>query len=530
LEKLNLRIHSTESDAAAFRQATELRSQELQCLGERLNERVQHANELQIRMESAESHLSRLMIEITKQERRLTELGGTLGLQQGVQAVQQTDIQGLLQQVREVGERLAAQAEQLIVIQSELAFQQVASDSIPQRINQQLSRILADEFGSEKPGSQVNELQKSVASHERRLVSIEADKTTADSLARFGKKRLVEALRQANSKQTHCGAASQSDLTDVTLSQFPKTKFCPASYDFYANHPTQSSTPFIYLDVKSIPRSGLHYLQRSLQAAFGDHYSFCEWYQEPGCCRRMPCALTGYGKRCAAQQTPHVRMIKSHDFNLDDPIFPLRRNLRRLLVIRDPLYSLTSFWSLKVVEANQAMLTQHGINATKINYCHEQPVLAMAYKLIDEEGVFEDAEKLYQWLNASKKYMLGFIEKWGRHTPSESVVRYQHLDALIEQIANEAKPQLSDEMQSRIELWLEHRGEFKSRENPFGSPSKRIAEHLQQHAPLFQQFAEEITSEDKTGLFASCRRDDNGLPHGSTAEIRTQTKSGRSAA
>jgi hypothetical protein len=282
-----------------------------------------------------------------------------------------------------------------------------------------------------------------------------------------------------------------------------KSRFCPTSYNLYSRMDT--SAPFVYLDVKSVPRSGLHYLQRNLQSILGKHMSFCEWYQEPGCCKQMPCAITGFAQSCCQQGLAHLRMIKSHDFDLADPIFPTCHGLRRVLLIRDPIYSLTSYWNLQALTHNQELLKGNGINPMKIDYLHERPVLQMAYSLIDSHGTVPSEKTLIQWLEKIKRYMLGFISKWGRHVPRESIIRYEHVDKLVEQIVEDLPATFPTEVTDRLAEWRDGRKDrFRPRANPFFSLSDRLSQHLKQHAELFERFSAEIKEEDPTGCFASC--------------------------
>ena len=77
----------------------------------------------------------------------------------------------------------------------------------------------------------------------------------------------------------------------------------------------KSIPPFIMIDSKSLPRSGLHYMKKTFESVLSNNFSFCEWYWETGCCKKMPCALTGYAKECERTKTSKLRMTKSHDFD-----------------------------------------------------------------------------------------------------------------------------------------------------------------------------------------------------------------------
>ena len=103
----------------------------------------------------------------------------------------------------------------------------------------------------------------------------------------------------------------------------------------YRNLPPSRQANFRYLDVKSLPRTGLHFMRNTFQSILGDSFSFCEWYTEPGCCRQMPCAVTGFATEL--QDRPLVQMLKSHDFKLTDPAFPTDGPIRRTHLDTKPL-------------------------------------------------------------------------------------------------------------------------------------------------------------------------------------------------
>jgi hypothetical protein len=197
-------------------------------------------------------------------------------------------------------------------------------------------------------------------------------------------------------------------------------------------------------------------------------------------------------------------MIKSHDFELLDPVFPTNSVLRRILVLRDPVYCLTSYWSLQVIEHNQDLLKAHGINPVKVYHLHEKPVLQMVYGLIDSLGSVPCEADLVDFLRNTKNYMLGFIHKWGRCVPKESIVRYEEVKDFAMSLIESLAPRLPADAQHRFENWKDRpENQFHARSSPFLTDSRRMSEHLSQHAELFCRFAEEIRQEDQTGCFAS---------------------------
>jgi len=80
------------------------------------------------------------------------------------------------------------------------------------------------------------------------------------------------------------------------------------------------------VESRSLPRSGHHFLRHLLEQACGEQFSYCEGYQEPGCCRSSPCSVAAYWRYAREHNQPHLRLLKSHDFALTDATFtpPLR--------------------------------------------------------------------------------------------------------------------------------------------------------------------------------------------------------------
>ena len=68
-----------------------------------------------------------------------------------------------------------------------------------------------------------------------------------------------------------------------------------------------------YVQVKSLPRSGHHFLVLLLNDYFQDAAHYCERYAPPGCCHNIPCV-----KPFNEQFTNKYMIQKSHDFKLMD--------------------------------------------------------------------------------------------------------------------------------------------------------------------------------------------------------------------
>ncbi len=384
------------------------------------------------------------------------------------------------------------------------------------------SRVFEMEQQTDRLSEFVYLSQSAVDSMQSKMEEIEQRSAVADSRL----DAMISQLDQLNSPapsdepQTQVFADSVSEPEDEQ-SQVPALKCCSGACDeapsqltykpsrpvsqAYDHYSRLQNTPFIYLDVKSVPRSGLHYLQRTLEGILGKSLSFCEWYQEPGCCKQMPCALTGFAQTACQQQSCGVRMVKSHDFDLDDPVFPVAGALRRIVLIRDPIFCLTSYWNLISLKHNQNLLSAHGIRLAKVDYLHEPAVLEMAYQLIDSHGLDPEEATLIQWLDDTRDYMLSFIAKWGRQVPAQSIVPYEKVNDWVLEWVESLAEYLSPAAAERFQTWKLHRNQnFMSRTSPFHSGSQRLSEYLARHAEPFQRCAETIRQADPTGWFSQC--------------------------
>lgn len=256
--------------------------------------------------------------------------------------------------------------------------------------------------------------------------------------------------------------------------------------------------PFLLIDSKSLPRSGLHYLKSTLSRVFGEHFSFCEWYQEPGCCKRMPCALTGFATHAEQTGNLRIRLTKSHDFDLADPIFDTNRYLRRLVLVRDPLFVLTSWFALDQLDAHKAILAKNGISINKIWLAHEKEVLKPAYDLLNEYFNPPSLKQLTKWLENKSQYIAGFMGKWLKPLLAQSenyvqVVCYEDVNHYIGSIATEFKLHLPDtEVEAIEEAVRQAERQFKKREDPFYVSSINLSDYIRSNKMLFKKVANEL--------------------------------------
>ncbi|MDH5573047.1 MAG: hypothetical protein OEY89_14900, partial [Gammaproteobacteria bacterium] len=286
--------------------------------------------------------------------------------------------------------------------------------------------------------------------------------------------------------------------------------FSSTSYNFYQNISLAASKkdvpPFILLDSKSLPRSGLHYLKNTMSKLLQGHFSFCEWYQDPGCCKKMPCALTGYAEQCKKSQTSRLRLIKSHDFELADPAYPPIYSARRVILIRAPLFLLTSYFALDQLSRYKLELKANGINLEKIWLSHEPEVLATAYQIMDESFVAPSSEELAEWLSIKTNYIIGFVNKWvlpvvEKPQPFVQVVRYDEIDSFIIATLDELRDFFPSEINQRIDDFTHSRGgPFRPRKDPYTVPSRKLSIYLAENSNAFIEAAKKIEAADRTGL------------------------------
>lgn len=292
----------------------------------------------------------------------------------------------------------------------------------------------------------------------------------------------------------------------------PSQDISDDAYAFYmlldAEKRADVVTPFLLLDSKSLPRSGLHYLKNTLARLLGEHFSFCEWYHEVGCCKKRPCALTSYALHAQESNQFRLRLTKSHDFELEDPIFETGEHLRQLILVRDPLFILTSWFALEQIERYRPALLQHGINTQKLWLAHEKEVLMTAYDLLDKYFEEPDLNEFSRWLSEKSSYISGFLDKWVRpdmEQPSQGrqVVQYENIDNFVVQIANEYRDYLSNAARKSVDEFQLQASRFRKRQDPFTVHSKRLTDYLNKHALLIKAVAERIRENDESGYIRS---------------------------
>jgi len=249
------------------------------------------------------------------------------------------------------------------------------------------------------------------------------------------------------------------------------------------------------LEIKSLPRSGLHYLVNSLKEALKGQVSFCEWYQEPGCCKKMPCIYSA-----ATSKQGCLRLTKSHDFDFKDPTYPPSQRLRRVILTRDPLFILTSWWVLDIISNYKDDLRKQSLNVEMLFLKHEPTVKNLMYQAVDD--LFDPATvpDLELWLRQKAGYIQRFSRKWMQHTRQnpadlQQMVRYEDLPAYISEFLAPFKSADSgfdvQDMTSK----------FAPRSDPFSVSAPRLQDFLHAHSQRFRDDGQEILDQDETGVF-----------------------------
>jgi hypothetical protein len=268
-----------------------------------------------------------------------------------------------------------------------------------------------------------------------------------------------------------------------------------------------NETPFLLLDSKSLPRSGLHYLKNTLSRLLGEHFSFCEWYQEVGCCKQYPCALTAYALHAQKTSSFRLRLIKSHDFELDDPVYEPGKHLRRLVMVRDPLYTLTSWFALYQLDTHRDVLLQNGIDVRKLWLSHENEILESAYRLLDEHFKEPTLDVLVAWLSEKSRYITGFMAKWANPVQGAPerytyVVRYEDIDGFIVKLIDEFENCLGGRERKTVSEFKAMCGSnFRQRTDPYSVPSKRVTEFIGKNAAIFQEAVQRIRTVEHGQLY-----------------------------
>lgn len=278
--------------------------------------------------------------------------------------------------------------------------------------------------------------------------------------------------------------------------------FDEAAFRYYGGTTGEMAANFIHIETKSLPRSGLHYLRNTLKDVLDQAFSFCEWYNEPGCCHRIPCAMTGYAETSGF----HLRLLKSHDFEMADPITPVTGAMQRLVLIRDPLQVLTSWWILHLLELNHQLMSDHGIVLTKIYYQHEKPVIQQAHRLLETHARMPSSGVLRSWLHQKTAYIIAFMQKW-ENIPDTQIVDYTEMPQVVLDLLQPWEETLDEGAQRRLTQFRKTGlQKFTPRSSAFSGPGAKITTYLEDHAHLFQDAVARILEVNSSGRLAGAIR------------------------
>jgi hypothetical protein len=298
--------------------------------------------------------------------------------------------------------------------------------------------------------------------------------------------------------------AIENHVIDASASGLVEPRFNLDVFREVSNHAADNAMHQVILDVKSVPRSGLHYMKRQFEHILQDRFSFCEWYQEPGCCKRMPCVYPPDSAQRANRAS--LRMLKSHDFELTDPIYPVTPGVQRFILTRDPIFVLTSNWLLNLLDKNRDTLKESNIHIEKIFYLHEPEVLPRAYQVLEDAQVTAEEQDIAQWLVRQQNYLTAFSRKWAaaEQMPRTYIVPYQKTPQAIQQCLAPIKSALSLDQLERLDTYAAGwKDSFKVRQDPFQGPTPHLTALLERHAKLFRNAAKAVREDDAVGLFSA---------------------------
>jgi hypothetical protein len=313
-----------------------------------------------------------------------------------------------------------------------------------------------------------------------------------------------ESIRQfANTPENAGPGRSKLDPNSgIARVQKERLKLQASALAFYSSLDRSGGTsriPFLLIDSKSLPRSGIHFLKKTLSQIFSTHFSFCEWYQEVGCCKSMPCALTCFADEARARESLRVRLIKSHDFSLNDPVYETGVYLRRLILLRQPLYILTSWFAVEQLKVYSNQLALNGIHIPKLYLLHEKEVISAAYKCLDAHFKPPSKDDLNQWLRQTQQYCVGFLKKWVEPQLLEEnafvqVLAYNRLPQFITDLFDASAETLTPEERATAAAALSRATtEFLPREDPFSTASTKISQYLTDNSMAFSAVAKELS-------------------------------------
>jgi hypothetical protein len=363
----------------------------------------------------------------------------------------------------------------------------------------------------------------------------EAPLTSVDYLQRFLEERgfLLHAIWDSrNPKVCHAcflrpettrqPAANGTETEDLVAQNIAPSDASPKSQQWMANTPVakkalhvpsvtyyqkfgktyakDSAPPFVLVDSKSLPRSGLHYLKDTFAKLLGEQFSFCEWYQEIGCCKKFPCSLQAYPEYARKTGQFRLRLTKSHDLNHSDPPLPTSRVLRRVVLIRDPLFILTSWFELDQLAKYRSVLLQQGIDIRKIWLLHEKELQLPAYDILGRMFVPPSDAEFQSWLGEKAQYINRFLMDWvvpslSSNDPFRMVVHYEDIDSYVAGLLSGYRTWLSDASIRALDQFpTRGKGGFIKRADPYSLHVDSLETYIRDRKCLFEETIGRIIS------------------------------------
>lgn len=251
-----------------------------------------------------------------------------------------------------------------------------------------------------------------------------------------------------------------------------------------------------YIESKSLPRSGHHFLKSILQSTFQDNFSYCEGYQELGCCKTSPCSNEAYWKYSIKHNVPHWRLVKSHDFNMTDTTFEPIPGMFRFIQIRKPLELLISWLELQQLSANKNLLEEHNISLNRIWLYHEPELVQTSWDIIDNNGTTLSRTDTEKWLCSKGEYIGKFFGKWlPLSYPLNAIHNSSHGNYIVK-YSDLAEPSRilsllgTDNLNYQRDLPVFR----KQRDNLFIRNSKKITELMINNSEILNELGENLLS------------------------------------
>jgi hypothetical protein len=220
----------------------------------------------------------------------------------------------------------------------------------------------------------------------------------------------------------------------------------------------------------------------------------------------MPCALTGYAQFCQKDGSSRLRLVKSHDLELSDPAFTPNASVRRVVLVRDPLFILTSWFALEQLQNYKQTLHESGINMEKIWIAHEPEIIESAFRILDNNYCPPSEGMLKIWLEGKSNYIASFFQRWvdpviANPQPYWQVVQYSEIDTFIKNTVIEMRDHLPKETKYRIDELINNGIEsFNPRQNAFHTKSEKLSAYLVKNSSIFSETSNKIMRSNKIFL------------------------------